>query len=112
MNSRRNFFIRSIATVVGDASIGFAMASTCVWVIQAAALSVFLSFLLWLLTIVLSLALSQYLMHPAVAVLLSDRKLDQTVAITADAVRTGSEAVKALWLWAQQLRADLRPLSA
>ena len=111
MNSRRNFFIRSIATVLGDASIGFAMASACVWVIQSAALSVFLSFLLWLLTIVLSLALSQYVMHPAVAALLCDRKLDQSFAVTAGAVRRGAEASKASWGWAQQLRADLRPLA-
>lgn len=111
MNSRRNFFIRSIATVVGDASIGLAMASACVWVIQSAALSVFLSFLLWLLTLVLSLALSQYVMHPAMAALLSDQKLDQSVALTVDAMRRGNEAAKALWGWAQQLRADLRPLA-
>ena len=112
MSARRNFFIRSVATVTGDITIGYAMAVACVWVIQSASLGLFLGFLLWLLAIVLSLAISQYALHPAAAVLLPDRKLDQSLAATADAVRTGAEAAKALWGWAQQLRTDLRPLAA
>jgi hypothetical protein len=46
MSARRNFFIRSIATVTGDIAIGYALASICVWVIQFASLGLFLSFLL------------------------------------------------------------------
>ena len=111
MNARRNFLIRSIATVTGDIAIGYAMASACIWIIQYAALSAFISFMLWLLTIVLSLAISQYALHPALTVLLSDRKLDRGLAVTADAVRTGTAAAKQLWGWAQQVRADFRPLA-
>jgi len=111
MNTRRNFFIRAVATVTGDVAIGYAMASACVWVIQYAALSVFLSFMLWLLAIVMALAFSQYALHPALTVLLSDKKLDRGLAITADAVRTGAEAAKQLWGWAQQVRTDFRPMA-
>lgn len=108
MSARRNVFIRSVATVTGDLAIGCALASACLWVIQCAALGLFLSFLLWLLALVLSLGFSQYVLHPAMAVLLCDRKLDQSLAVTADAVRTGAAAAMQWWRWAQQLRADLR----
>ena len=82
--ARRNVFVRSVATVTGDVAIGFALASACVWIIQSAALGLFLSFLLWLLTIALALALSQYALHPAVNLLLSDRKLDQGLAVLSE----------------------------
>jgi hypothetical protein len=108
MNSRRNIFIRSIASVTGDTAIGCAMASACLWVIQSAALGLFLSFLLWLLAIALSLALSQYVLHPAVSVLLCDRKLDRSLAVAADAVRTGGEAARHLWGYLQQSGIDIR----
>jgi len=109
--SRYTFFIRAVATIAGDITIGYAMASAWVWVIQSAALGLFLSFLIWLLAIVASLAMSQHILHPAVAVLLSDRKLDQSLAVTADALRTGTAAAKQLWGWAQQVRADFRPMA-
>jgi hypothetical protein len=80
--SRHTFFIRAVATITGDITIGYAMASACVWVIQSAALGLFLSFMLWLLAIALSLAMGQHILHPAVAVLLSDRKLDPSLAVT------------------------------
>ena len=79
MSSRRNFFIRSIATMTGDIAVGYAFGATCVWIIQVAALGLFLSFLMWLLAIFLALAVSQYVVHPAAAVLLSDRKLDRGI---------------------------------
>ena len=81
MTARINIFIRAVASVTGDITIGYAMASACIWVIQAAALGLFLSFLLWLLTIIASLAFSQHALHPAVALLLSDRKLDRGLAV-------------------------------
>lgn len=55
------------------------MAAACVWLIEAATLGLFLSFLVWLIGSLLALALSQFVVHPAVAVLLSDRKLDQVL---------------------------------
>ncbi len=64
MSARINIFIRAVASVTGDITIGYAMASACIWVIQAAALGIFLSFLLWLLTIIASLAFSQHALHP------------------------------------------------
>ena len=108
MSSRRIFFIRSISTVAGDTAIGFALASACLWIIQSAALGLFLSFLLWLLAIVLSLALSQHVLHPAFALLLSDRKLDRSLAVTADALRTGAAAALALWGYMRQHGLELR----
>lgn len=83
-NSRRNIIIRAVATIVGDIAVGVAIASVAIWIIQAATLGMFLSFLLWLLAAIASLAFSQYVVHPAVKVLLSDSKLDLAVdAVTA-----------------------------
>ena len=79
MSSRRNFFTRTITALVADVAVGTALASACVWVIEAAALGLFLSFLLWLLTLIATLALSQHVVHPLTSALLSDRKLDDAV---------------------------------
>jgi hypothetical protein len=77
--SRRNIIIRTVATLCGDVATGVAMASAALWIIQAATLGLFLSFLLWLLSAILALAFSQYVVHPAASVLLSDRKLDMGI---------------------------------
>ena len=76
MSSRRNTLIRTVAALCGDIAIGVGLAIACAWVIEVAALGLFLSFLLWLVGTLLALALSQYLVHPAVQLVLSDRKLD------------------------------------
>ena len=89
--SRRNFFIRTVAAFAGDFSVGFSMAVACTWVIQSAALGLFLSFLLWLLALVASLALSQYVVHPLAAALLSDRKLDRGIELLSSLGRTASD---------------------
>ncbi|NVO07425.1 MAG: hypothetical protein HXX19_16580 [Rhodoferax sp.] len=78
-NSRRNALIRTVAAITGDIAAGVAMASVAVWLIESAALGIFLSFLVWLLATIAALALSQYVVHPACEVLLSDRKLDMAV---------------------------------
>ena len=83
-NSRRNIIIRSVATDCGDIATGVAVASACVWLIEAAALGLFLSFLVWLLGALLALALSQYVVHPTLTVLLSDAKLDLAVDAVSD----------------------------
>jgi hypothetical protein len=77
--SRRNVIIRTVATITGDIAIGVAVASACVWLIQAATLGWFLSFIVWLIGLIASLALSQYVVHPALTVLLSSQKLDMAV---------------------------------
>ena len=79
MSSRRNTLIRTVAAVSGDIATGIAMAAACVWLIEAAALGLFLSFLLWLLGTLIALAFSQYVVHPAVAVVLSNRKLNLAI---------------------------------
>ncbi|NMM13188.1 MAG: hypothetical protein HHJ17_06575 [Rhodoferax sp.] len=79
-HSRRNILIRSVATITGDIATGIAVASVALWVIETAALGVFLSFLVWLLAAIAALALSQYVLHPALSVVLSDQKLDLAVA--------------------------------
>ena len=81
--TRRNVLIRSITGLCGDIAIGVALASTCVWIIEAASLGLFLSFLLWLLALLASLMLSQLVLHPALAVVLSDRKLDAGLVVLA-----------------------------
>ena len=78
-NSRRNILIRSVATIVGDIATGVAVASACVWLIEAATLGIFLSFLVWLLGTLVALALLQYVVHPTLTVVLSDAKLDLAV---------------------------------
>ena len=77
--SRRNVIVRTVATITGDIATGIAVASACVWFIQAATLGWFLSFLIWLIGTLLALALSQYVVHPALTVALSDAKLDLAV---------------------------------
>ena len=79
MSSRRNTVIRTVAALCGDIAVGVALATACAWVIEAAALGLFLSFLMWLVGTLLALALSQYLVHPAVQLVLSDRKLDGAI---------------------------------
>jgi len=80
-NSRRNILIRTVATIAGDIATGVAVASTCIWIIEAATLGLFLSFLLWLTGTLVALALSQYVVHPALTVPLSDSKLDLAVDV-------------------------------
>ncbi len=80
MFSRRNTLIRTITAFTGEIATGLALATACVWLIQSAALGLFLSFLLWLLGVLLSLAISQYVVHPVTQQLMSDRKLDDGIA--------------------------------
>jgi len=77
--SRRNMLIRTVATITGDIAAGLACAFVAVWIIETAALGLFLSFLVWLIAAITSLALSQYVVHPAVSIVLSDSKLDLAV---------------------------------
>lgn len=81
MSMYRNALFRTAVGVCGDVAIGASMASACLWIIQTASLGLFLSFLLWLVTAILSLAISQCVFRPAVRLVLSDRKLDDVVAI-------------------------------
>ena len=97
MSSRRNILIRTVATVCGDIATGIALASAAVWIIEAATLGLFLSFLVWLLAALLALALSQYVVHPTLTAVLSDRKLDVAVkAVSGLADRLGRLARSAM----------------
>lgn len=101
MSSRRNLLIRTVTTLCGDIAIGLAMASLCVWLIEVAAFGIFMGFLMWLLAALLSLGLSQYLLHPAVAALLSDRKLDHGIALASGLAAAGAELGHTLWMRAR-----------
>lgn len=79
--SRRNLLVRTIGTLCADLAVGVAVASVAGWVIQTASLGAFLSFLLWMLSVIVALALSQYLVHPVAKVLLSDQKLDLAFSV-------------------------------
>lgn len=100
MNERKRIFIRTTAALAGDISIGLLFASVCVWIINVAALGIFLSFLLWLIAAIAAMAASEYLVHPTVAFLLSDRKLEQalrrTHGLTGVFVQFGSRAAETL----------------
>lgn len=74
----------------------------CAWVIQVAALGLFLSFLVWLIAaLLISLVLSQYIVHPGVKFLLSDHKLDVAVGtvtgLCAAASQLGDRTSHQLW---------------
>ncbi|MBU6257875.1 MAG: hypothetical protein KGO01_05585 [Burkholderiales bacterium] len=111
MSIRRNFFIRTVAGIAGDSAASFALASVCIWVIQSAALGLFLSFLVWLLGLIAWLAVSQYAVHPAVAALLSDRKLDKGLAASLESARAAVAAASSLWGYAQQFAVDFRSMA-
>lgn len=89
MSSRRNILIRTVATLCGDIAVGVALASACVWLIETAMLGIFLSFMAWLLAAILSLAISQYVIHPLGAALLSDRKLDDAMHLLSTYANSG-----------------------
>ena len=74
----RNFLIRSAASITGDVAIATALIQTCIWIIEVAALGLFLQFMLWLLAALIALAISQYLIHPVVDLLLAEDKLTRT----------------------------------
>ena len=101
MSSRRNTLIRTVAAVSGDIATGIAMAAACVWIIETAALGLFLSFLLWLLGILIALAFSQNVVHPAVAVILSNRKLDASIeamnGMVDQVTLVGTQIAQQLW---------------
>lgn len=95
--SRRNALIRTVAAITGDVAAGVAIASVAVWLIETAALGLFLSFLVWLLAAIASLTLSQFVVHPLVAAVTSDAKLDLAVnAVTGLAERINLFARAAL----------------
>jgi heme/copper-type cytochrome/quinol oxidase subunit 4 len=79
MNHRNQTLYRTVATLTGDITIGLLFSSICIWIINFAALGIFLSFLAWLIVTILAMAASQYLIHPTVNFLLSDRKLESAV---------------------------------
>jgi hypothetical protein len=108
MSSRRNYFIRTVAAFAGDFTVGFALASACVWIIQSAALGLFMSFLLGLMALIGALSMSQLIVHPVVQFALSDRKLDHGLAVAADAVRTGTDFALQMWAWTQAHHAAFR----
>lgn len=112
MYARRNLIIRSVASIAGDAAIGLATASACLWIIQAASLGLFLSFLLWLVAAILSLVASQYLLRPAVRWLLSDQKLDDTITAAGALADVGVEVGRQVFSGlAQHLAPSLNALT-
>jgi hypothetical protein len=88
--SYRNFLIRSAAGLAGDMAVATALVQVCIWITQVAALGLFLQFMLWLLAALIALALSQYLIHPLVNVLLAEDKLTRTGRAIAE-LRRGFE---------------------
>lgn len=107
-NRRRNTLIRTVIAFGGDVAAAIALASVSVWLIEVAALGLFLSFLLWLATSIAALAISQKLIHPTVQALLSDHKLDDALALASGAAQVVSQVASQLvsqhgGRWGQQL---------
>lgn len=82
--------VRSAASIAGDIAMASAVASACSWLIQSATLGLFLAFLVWLLGLMLALALSQYVVHPAMQWLLADDKLSRGFAAADELTRWAS----------------------
>ena len=100
--SYRRAAIRTVVAITGDIAATVAVAAACTWIIETAALGLFLSFLIWLLGLVISLAVSQYVVHPALSVVLSDAKLDWSIAALSQLCSTvatpeGIRALRSLW---------------
>lgn len=79
--ARRYEIVRNVVSLAGDLATGVAVAAACSWLIQQATLGMFLSFLIWLLGVVIGLALSQHVVHPTVQWALADDKLDRGLAL-------------------------------
>lgn len=86
--SRRNVIVRCLTSMVGDIGLAVAVVSGCAWIVEAASLGMFLTFLLWLVAILSALAFSQLVLHPLVNMALSDRKFDDTVDTVIGVVQT------------------------
>lgn len=101
MITRRDTLIHTVAAACGDIATGVAVAAACVWLIESAMLGLFLSFLVWLLGALIALALSQYVVHPLVAMLTSSCKLDDGIdalsGLAREAARVGPQAAQQLW---------------
>ena len=101
MISRRYTLIHTVAAACGDIATGVAVAAACVWLIEAATLGLFLSFLVWLLGALIALALSQYVVHPLVAMLVSSRKLDDGLGtlsgLAREAACVAPQAAQQFW---------------
>ncbi len=89
-SASRIYLLRSAAGLAGDAAVAAALIQGCLWIVEAAALGLFLQFMLWLLAALIALAISQYLIHPAVELLLADDKLTRTGRAIAE-LRRGFE---------------------
>ena len=101
-HSHRRVAIRTVVCIAGDIAAAVAVAAVCTWIIETAALGLFLSFLIWLLGLVISLALGQYVVHPTLSVVLSDHKLDRGIAAisglwSALATPEGVQTLRGLW---------------
>ena len=119
MNHRNQTLYRTVATLTGDITIGLLFSSICIWIINFAALGIFLSFLAWLIVTIWAMAASQYLIHPPVNFLLSDRKLERAVqkvhGLTGVFIQVGHAAAEKahihLWrmpIFAKRCRANRR----
>ncbi len=97
IRARRGIFVRTVAGIAGDVAIGIGLAGTCAWIIQSAALGLFLSFLLWIAALLLSLAVSQYVVRPTIRFALSDAKLDRGLEALSALAQSAKEAGAPLW---------------
>jgi hypothetical protein len=97
VSPRTKFFVHAVATVTGDFTAGFAVAAGCVWIVEVAGFGLFVTFLAWLIGLIVALALSQFVVHPVAAVLLSDRKLDHATAMVASARNAATHLGRELW---------------
>lgn len=97
MTSRRNVLIRTSASAIGDIAAGAAIASACIWLIETAALGLFLSFLVWLIGAFLYRAVSQRLVHPTVATVLTSNRLDRGMNALASRADQTMLAGHSLW---------------
>lgn len=81
MTSSRNAIIRNIATIAGGTAVGTAVASACTWVIASASLSMFMAFCVWLIGAIV-MYVGTTLTVGAIGILLTDARIDDSIALT------------------------------
>ena len=99
--------LRATVSLAGDAGAAIAIASACAWIIESAALGLFLSFLVWLLGLIMSLALSQHIVHPTIQFAMADDKLNRGRALASalfDQLNTPAAQAILSWLWPKASR--------
>lgn len=79
----RNQLLRTVLSILGGVSLTVALASVCTWVVSAASLGAFLTFVAWLITVILGFIASWFIVPTVDAAMSAAAKLRERFAPTA-----------------------------